>query len=252
LKKNISARGFFITQALVLFSFTCFAQKPAASGDELIRMMYRRYHDSWYKQISFEQLSTFYKNGKVIKRERWLEAAIFPGKLIIKFDSINAGNGLLCRDDSVFVYRADTLSRSLYRIHEIMLLGFDVYFYEPEVTIAKLKKLGFDLNKIYQVEHRGHPAYVVGGVDQMDNQGNRFMVDAENLYTTGIFMRENRQLRVTEIEGYRLFKKYPVATHLKFYIDNDLSMEEEYSKISFKKLSKKIFEKRRFSKITWK
>src|SRR5690606_22706339 len=118
------------------------------NGKAVIEAMYQRWEGKWYPNFAFEQKAIFYKDGDVTKEEVWQEIYSQTGNLHIRFDGFESGNGVVFRADSVYNFVNNELKAKQHTIHPLVLLLFDVYFYPPDTTIAKLYELNFDLTKM--------------------------------------------------------------------------------------------------------
>ena|ERR1043166_3889253 len=247
--KNIAASpGIILFMLVTLCTRLPLRAQDKPNGEDVIRNMYARYHGKLYTDISFEQNSAFYKDHQLLRNETWFEAAKLPGQLLIRFDSANSANGLLFKDDSVYRFREGALVRSSHRIHELVLLCFDIYFYKPGKSIDKLHQLGFNTSAAYRKTMGSKKVIVLGASSEKDTSANQFMVDEEQLVVIGVYMKEAGKTRVVEMDSYRMIGKYPVATEILFYVNGELNLRETYSRISFNKQPAELFEPAKFPK----
>ena len=70
------------------------------SGEELINHMYNKNKDCWYGSLCFSQKVYNFKNDSLISEDIWHEVYKTPGKLAIKFNNMDKGNGMLFGNDS--------------------------------------------------------------------------------------------------------------------------------------------------------
>lgn len=131
----------------LLFLLTCSASAQSVNGSDVVGKMHEMYKGKWYTDLTFTQQSIFYKDGKVDREEIWYEAIKMPKGLIIKIAPRDSGNGLLFADDTQYVFRSNAVRQKIRRPHDLLVLGFEVYFNDPSVTVKKLEELGFDMNK---------------------------------------------------------------------------------------------------------
>lgn len=228
--------------------------EPVASGEALVKKMHEEYNDSWYDYLTFEQETIFYKAGEVERSQTWYEALAAPGRLVIKFDSLDSGNGVIFRQDTQYVFQQNKLVQQAPRIHDLLVLGFDVYKQDPAETVRKLEARGYDLGKIYESEWQGRPAYVVGAAGADDSTSNQFWIDKERLY----FVRLLRANAQTGSVDETLFNNYEqagggwVAPEVLFYRDGELMLRERYSNIKVRDTMKaSIFDLRDFEGASW-
>lgn len=228
-----------------------FAQE--IDGFIVIEKMHQKWKNLWPKDMAFEQYAiSFDENENEIKTEIWQEIIKSPANLHIRYNGFETGNGMIFARDSVFNFENGELISQNFVIHYLLLLAFDVYFYEPSITIEKLKKLEFDLNKtcIREINKKQH--YIVGTNDINDFQSNQFSIDIENLWLTDLIINRSGSLRQITLQNYELFGKYPVATEILFKTNGKLIMHEKYFNINFpKNVDDKIFEKTNFKTVSW-
>ncbi|HRD41038.1 MAG TPA: hypothetical protein PLC65_20590, partial [Bacteroidia bacterium] len=95
------------------------------NGKDVISAMYKMYNGKWYTHFTFTQDAFFYKDGKEERKEVWHEAASFPGKLVIKYDSMNSGNGVVFANNTVTGIKDGVAKQPRPFIHDLLLVGFD-------------------------------------------------------------------------------------------------------------------------------
>ena len=127
--------------------------EPFSSGDQLITAMHDRYVGRWTRS-----LTTVFVHADTVG---YLAMAA-PDIARIDEDPLTAGNGLLLRNDSEIVVRRGNVVESTRTSDSRLLLEFAVYHLPPQVTIERLRRLGFDLSKIRLDNWEGREAYVVG------------------------------------------------------------------------------------------
>lgn len=222
--------------------------KEPTSGKELIEMMRGKYKNEFYKTLCFSQQVLTYKEGTLKSTEIMHEAYKSPGNLILKFISWDSGDGLIFSNDSLYTINKGAVGKAQYRLHDLLVLGFDVYNVEPEVTIANLKKLNYNLELISEDRCMGKDAWLVG-----DSSANCFWVDKTSLLFLKMQTRRNNNLRSVEFANYELIDGAPVATIINFY-DNagKLTMVEKYFDVRpFAKLESEIFNPDNFVTAKW-
>jgi hypothetical protein len=201
---------------------------PPKDGVELIEQMRQRYFGKWYRTLTFVQKTTL-ADGRV---ETWYEAAELPGKLRIDIAPLEGKNTLLFRSDSLYEFKGGTLEESRPMIHPLMVLGFDVYAQPVEVTVRKLRELGFDLGRLHESTWEGRPAFVVGAAAG-DTVTRQFWIDKERLYFVRMVEpgKKNPSARVeTRFDKYIPMGQGWLETEVRFLVDGDTKMLEEYTK----------------------
>ena len=131
------------------------------NGADVINAMYKKYDGGkkWYKHFSFTQDAIFYRNDSAIKTEVWHEVGSFPGYLAIKFDKKDSKDGVIFAVNKVYSIKDGVAKEPKPFIHDLILVGFDVYFLKPERTIQLLDSLGYNLKSmhidVFEGRHQG-------------------------------------------------------------------------------------------------
>jgi hypothetical protein len=201
---------------------------PPKNGVELIEQMRQRYFGKWYRTLTFVQKTTLADE----RVETWYEAAELPGKLRIDIAPLEGKNTLLFRSDSLYEFKGGTLEESRPMIHPLMVLGFDVYAQPVDVTVRKLRELGFDLGRLHESTWEGRPAFVVGAAAG-DTVTRQFWIDKERLYFVRMVEpgKKNPSARVeTRFDKYIPMGQGWLETEVRFLVDGDTKMLEEYTK----------------------
>ncbi|MBL7840042.1 MAG: hypothetical protein JNJ75_07880 [Cyclobacteriaceae bacterium] len=240
---------FILLFAVMLISATAYSQSSdPASTEELIEKMYNTYKGVWYEAITFQQQTEFFKDGVKQREETWYEAMdMKSGALVIKFNSMDSGSGMIFRNDSLLSYADNQLKSKTYRIHELIVLGFSVYTNPPKSTLEKIKASGFDTHIFGQEMYDSRMHYVVG-----DPEKAQFWIDAKTLVFTK--MKRVSQGRTQEIEfkGYQKLGKGWVETEVLFVVNGQLFMREVYSNIQAPKaLPASFYKQYVFNQIIW-
>ncbi len=217
------------------------------NGKELVQEMHDKYNKRWYQTLTFTQKTTFYQEGKESRVQMWFEAMDLNNGLIIKFDSIESGGGILFAADTQYVYQQNKIVNKVRRVHDLLVLGFTIYSEDVSKSIVKLTERGYNLEKIADGEYNGTKCFVVG------DEGKQFWIDKENL----IFHKltgTNPQGGISEIQfnNYKKLGKGWIAPEVIFLNNNVITMKEEYSEIKIpKKLASTLFDPNQFSKAVW-
>lgn len=235
----------------ILFNFfSIFAQN--ISGNDLINQMYKKWSGKWYKNFTFEQNVYYYKDNKIIKEDIWQEVINSPANLHIRFNGFETNNGMIFRNDSIYYFTNGEITKKEHRVHHLLLLGFDVYFYKPSESIQKLKTLGFDLSKTYQSNWQNREVYIVGADNNSDLTSSQFWIDKERLYLVRVILNTNGIVREVEMNNYTLIENNWVATDIVFKTNNEVTMIEKYFNIKFPKfIDGSLFDVNKFKKTKW-
>jgi len=238
----------------VLLTFGWAQAQEIRTGDGLLRAMHERYKDSWYKTLTFTQKSTTYKPDGTSTADMWYEAAMLPGKLRIDIGKPVDGNGYVLVDGNVSIVQEDKVAGTRPLVNMLLVLGFDVYTQDPEITIKVVKGQGYDLSKLREDTWEGRPAYVVGA-DKGDLTSKQFWVAKDTL----LFAREIEPARddpkkVDDIRftDYRPLAGAWVAARVEVHSDDRLVFSEDYTDIQANvKLAPAVFDAQQFSSTHW-
>lgn len=200
-----------------------YSQETISCGSELIEKMHAKYVDNWYQHITFKQNMFRYKNDSLIRNEIWLVAYSSPTKLHMRYLDFTSGRGWLIVNDTLYSYNHNKLIGERPRLHEIIILGYDVYGVSPQVTIPKIRQMGFDLSRVTQTQIGGNNVFQVGNPDSLC-----FWVHSESLLFYGI--RRVSENGTSEIfyENYKEVYGKPVATEVQYFEDGHMYLYEKY------------------------
>lgn len=232
-------QSFFFMFALILTSITGQSQNnvilPFKDGKEVLTQIYNAYKpNKWYRHFTFSQETYFYKDGKIDKKEIWHESSSSPGKLLIKFNTKDSKDGVIFKDNRVYVFKEGKEVANKPSVHELTLAAFDIYFIKPERSIFLLDSLGFDLKKVRYDQLDGKTMIVIGA-DKGDTLSNQLWYDEAHLYLRKMNFKHGNELREVELTDYKTIEKKHVATRVIFKINSTLAMEEKYFDIKFLK-----------------
>ncbi|WP_299757550.1 outer membrane lipoprotein-sorting protein [uncultured Pontibacter sp.] len=255
MKKYQIMRSTVLLLCLALLPCLGFAVAPKLkykNGHEVVKAMYKRWQGKWYPNFQFEQRAIFYENEQVSKEEVWQELYSQPGRLHIRFDGFESGNGVIFSEDSVYHFKARKLAAKMPQVHPLVLLSFDAYFLQPQETAAKLQQLNFDLGKISEADWQGRKAIVVGTKNPADGSSSQFWVDKERLYVVRVITNNTGSVRDVEMNNYQLLDNYWVATEIIFKTDGVTTLREEYYNMSFpKSIDNSWFNPDKFGSTKW-
>ena len=221
-----------------------------ANGYDVIAAMRNAYAGGrWYKHFTFSQQTHFIKNGKEEKMEIWHEAATFPGKLVIKFATKDAKNGIVFSDKKVTSFTDGKAPVTKPMIHDLLLGGFDIYFLKPYESAQLFDSLGYNLNLLREDVFNGRKVFVVGA-QKLDSTSNQFWIDAERFYLHRIIYKQGMSIRDVAFDKYENIENYWVAKTVTFKQNGSLTMIENYYDIKFpKELNPDIFKLDKFNEI---
>jgi outer membrane lipoprotein-sorting protein len=239
---------------LLLFSIVAvhlLSAQTVRNADDLIRTMHDRYSNKWYRTLTFVQKTLQYQADTTIST--WYESFTFPGRMRIDQDSVGS-NGMIISHDSLYVFRDGKLTTTRHFIHSLLLLGFDVYFLQPQQTIVKLKSLRSDLSLFHEDMWQGRPVFVVGAKEG-DLHSPQFWIDKERLYFVRLLEpagASGKQTRETQFNKYMRLANGWIAAEVIFRVDDKVLMTEEYSEMRANPvLDPKLFEPEHFQSTRW-
>jgi len=237
-----------------LFTFTLAHAQDIHGGDGLLRAMHERYQSSWYRTATFTQKSTTYKADGTSSADTWYEAALLPGKLRIDIGPAGSGNGYVLVNGTVTILQNNKIVNTRPSVNMLLVLGFDVYTQDPDVTIKVVKGEGYDLSKLREDSWDGHAVYVVGA-DKGDLKSRQFWVAKDTL----LFVREIEPARadankVDDIRfmDYRPLDKAWIAARVEVHSEDKLVFSEDYTEIQTDvKITPAVFDPAQFSTTHW-
>ena len=215
--------------------------------------MHKKYHNKWYSTLTFVQKTEkFDEEGKALPIETWYEALQSPGNLCIKFEDLQGDNGVVFRGDSMYIIQEGEILNQRPLLHSLLILGFDVYFNDPEVTKQQLATLNFDLKKQYTTVHEGRTVYVVGATSPED-KSNQFWIDKQRLYfIKSITYNPNGNTAEVDFLEYQKVNKGWIAPKVVMKRNGKISMIETYSDIKTGvNLDPLIFDPLHFKEVNW-
>lgn len=234
---------------LVLTIVVVVAQAQISSTQALVEKMYETYKNRWYHTVTFRQQTEFFKDAVKQKEEIWYEAMdLRSGMLVIKFNAMDSGNGMIFRNDSLLTFADNQLKAKAFRIHDLIVLGFSVYTQAPQITLEKLKSAGYNIDTFNLEVYDGRSHYVIG------EAGNaQFWIDTKTLLFTKLRKGAGTD-RVQEIEfkGYQKLGEGWIETEVTFAINGQLFMREVYHDIQTpQKLPPAFYDQSMFNQIKW-
>lgn len=238
---------------LLNYSKQAEARQTISNGYDLIEKMHKTYEGKWYKNLTFVQKTTFYnQDGTVQRTQDWHEALSLPGKLAIKFDEKASNNGILFNNGIQYGYANGELVQEVEREHELLILGFDVYHQNPDITSNKLSSIGFDLDKMYEDEWQGRPVYVVG-VEEANSKAPQFWIDKERLYfVRNIIIGRYETIQEVQFNKYERLGQGWIAPEVLFKANDFVGLLEEYTQIVIPDtLNQDIFNPVKFTLAVW-
>jgi len=199
--------------------------------EKLVNAMIERYSGKWFKQISFDQTTTFYQNGKATRTESWQEVYKFPSMLLISYDQGQSGSGQLYRNDSLYVFENYQIVETQKIIHDLLVLSMDIYNLNTENAIARIGELGYDKDKFYTRMYNNRKVYVVGAQNEKDSS-DQFWIDAEHLYFVKMIKKRDYGVQEVEMRNYiEIENNGWIEQEVVFKINGEVYLIEKYYNI---------------------
>lgn len=244
-----------VVKALLAWALLLFCENVAigqtdsiSNGFSLVKTMYSKYSLNWYSNLTFKQEVFRVKDDSIVSREVWILAYSSPSKLHIRYSDFNSGRGWLIANDSIYTYNNFNLIGSHHRIHELMVIGLDIYNILPEMSVERIKQLGIDFSRFEIVTIKGKRLYQIGNPEAIC-----FWVYANNLLFYGIRkVNESGDVKDTFFEHYKTLYGKPIATEVHYFLNGNMFIFERYSEIRFPTyLHNDIFIPAKFKDIMW-
>lgn len=220
-----------------------------SDGNELIKAMHKAYApEKWYKYFTFSQNMEFYRNDSVTRKDVWHEAYA-PGSLIIKFGSKDSKDGVLFSNFKATSFSQGSEPKSAQRVHDLLLVGLDVYFFDPIRTCKILDSLGYNMSKIHEETFEGRKVFVVGA-EKGDTTSKQFWIDAERLYMHRIIYDQKGKINDVIFADYTKMENYWMSKTIIFKTNGKLGLIERYYDIKFpKSLPPDWFDAKKFNEV---
>ena len=215
-----------LTTALLLISLTI-----PSTGEDVIREMFERYDGRWYDSFVFVQETSYFdfQTGGLDSVRTWYESMSPPGMLRIDVAPLSSGNGMVFRNDTLHIIRDGSTAQSIPLTHPLLVMGFDVYFQAPEVTIEKMGRVGVDVNKMFETTWQGRDVYVIGA-ENADERTNQVWIDKERLvFVRSLTFNNPAVVSDTRFDDYERLGDAWVAPTVRFFANDRLVMLERYS-----------------------
>jgi len=224
---------------LSVWGFTLPGQ-PTSTG--VIKKMYSRYHGKWHTSLTFTQTTGRYRNDTLLKTDIWHERIVYPDMLRIDFGGDKAGNGIIYRGDSSFLFRNNKVVRATKDENELIFFLGGMYFKTIDQVLAHFSALHFDLAKCHESTWKDKAVYVLGSATD-DEKVNQLWIDKEKLVAVRYFKYDAKGKMEATFEEHKLLAGAWSETLCKFYIDDKLLQTEVYQDIKANQpIAKSVFD----------
>jgi hypothetical protein len=202
------------------------------STEALMKKIFARYHDTWFKKVAFSQVACQYENDSLVKAEIWDEEYRFPSKLLIYLTPGDTSNRYICRDDSVIVYTNNELTSARRATHDPIILSMDIYNMTYRQIMRRWRDLPYDTDKFHQVTRDGKTYHVVGAAEG-DSTSNQVWFDAETLFFAKLKKETPRGFQEITFSDYTALPdgKGWIEQEVEFRLDGHVYTREKYFSI---------------------
>jgi hypothetical protein len=203
---------------------------PPKTGQDVLRLMHKRYAGKWHNTLAFQQSTEIYKNDSLVRKQTWQEAMLAPDKLRIDVEPLANSNTIIFRADSTYRFRGGKLMAAQKDENELIFLLGGMYFYPWEKTAERVKLAGYDLNKCYEDTWKGKSVYVIG-TSVKDDKPNQLWIDKENLYLVRFIKQAGTVREEAVFEDHIKIDNSWTETKCSFYINGKLAQLEKYTDV---------------------
>ncbi|BAU52617.1 hypothetical protein [Mucilaginibacter gotjawali] len=215
-----------ILSTLLLCLFLPAMQKNANST-EVLQRMYKRYHTTWHKSLTFNQTTERYRNDSLIKKSIWYETMVYPDLLRIDFDSVRSSGGVIFRHDSIYAFRDNKVVRATKGENELIFFLGGMYAMPFDKVLSHFAGLHYNLSKFHTSTWKGKAVYVFGAGKDGDRL-NQLWIDRDKLVAVRFIKYDDG----TKEEGF-FEQQIPVKnawseTKCSFYINDKILQVETY------------------------
>lgn len=196
------------------------------NGEELIRAMHKKHAGKYCRTVTFDQRTVRYDtSGNIKDTSYWYEWIGYPDKFRIDFGKKYGGNCVIFKNDSVFNYRRHQLVKSYFQENDLILLLGGMYHRPADSVLARLGRLGYDLDQLTMLDVNGRKLYLVSSADK----SHQFWVDKKDLKVVKLrtMATANNQLEIA-FEDFRRTCKGFTETKVTARKNGKLEQTEEY------------------------
>ena len=194
---------------------------------EVLKKMHDRYAGKWYKTLTFNQTTEIYRNDSLKRSETWYEHIKFPGDFRIDFGNPDSGNAAIFKNDSAYLFSGGHRVNVRPDENDLLFLLGGMYFYQFDEVTAKMKSLGYNLDKFHEDTWKEKDVYVIGASKDEDSV-NQLWIEKENLIPVRMLKYENKDKEEAFFEDHVKLEGGFTETLVHFYINDKLVQVEKY------------------------
>ncbi len=152
------------------------------NGEELLRAMHKKHAGNYCQTVTFDQKTYRYDTSGIVKdTSNWYEWISYPDKFRIDFGKKFGGNCVIFKNDSAFNYKKNKLVNKRRDENDLLLLLGGMYFRPFDSVVARLERLGYDLDKLTMLEINGKTFYVISSTSVKGENKHQITVDKKDL-----------------------------------------------------------------------
>lgn len=212
----------FVACAISLFAF-----KKDLNSEAVLKKMYGRYSNKWFKTFSFNQTTERWRHDSLIKTDTWYENVIYPNLFRIDFGDPTIGNAIIYRGDSSFLFKNGQLTKADKDRDELTFFLGGMYFHPFSDVLAEFKDLNYNLAKFHEDTWKGKPVYVIGA-DSTNEKVNQLWIDKDMLVPVRFLKFDDNRKEDGTFEDQVKMKGGWSETKCAFYINDKLIQVEKY------------------------
>jgi len=219
-------KAFFILA--LAFSSSLFGQYQ--NGEELLKAMHNKYGGKYCQTVTFDQRTTRYDtSGMVTDTTYWYEWISYPDKFRIDFGKKFGGNCVIFKNDSAFNYRNHKLVKKYPDENDLLLLLGGMYHRPFDSVVARLERLGYDLDKVQLIQINKGWFWVLSSKESSPVDQQQVWVDKKDLKVAKIKtkLNETDQLEIKFDEFKKTCKGF-TETKVSASKNGKLEQTEEY------------------------
>ncbi len=231
---QMKTRTLFYHSLLVALLAGCFIPAPKAKGQagkDYVKKMHSRYHNNWYKTLTFTQETGMYRNDSLTRTNTWYEMVRFPFELRIDVDSINGGNKTFYKKDSTYRIRNNKIVSVAVDPNPFIFFLGGMYMLPLDSVYATLNRNGYDLSLGAATTWQGRKGFMIGAATDKDTSRNQFWIDAEHLYVVRTIVKIGNAFYDVHLSGHQKLNKGWSETEVRFYRNGQLLQVEKYRDI---------------------
>jgi hypothetical protein len=199
---------------------------PVRTAGDLVQLARATWSERFYRTLTFRQTTTF-MGEEGTRSETWLEALEAPGRLRIDLPEAGAGNVVLFRGDSTYIFRDGAQVAARDGGNPLLQLAFDIDWRPTNETLNIMADLGIDTAVVGTGRWAGRPAWIVGA-DDGNTRTPQLWFDRERLVFLRLIEVDDGEVTDIRFERYLEFAGGWIAPWVEIYRDGELVMTEEY------------------------